>query len=36
LVQRVADIVYHSERSFADEVGAKAAFELDGRRPEPP
>lgn len=35
LVQRVAEVVYHGERSVADEAWTQTAFELDGRRPEP-
>lgn len=35
LAQRTAEVVYHSERSFADEDWARMTFELDGPRAEP-
>jgi 3-keto-5-aminohexanoate cleavage enzyme len=36
LIQRTAEVVYHSERSVADNAWVEKAFEIDGRRPEPP
>jgi len=36
LFQRVAEVISHGERSVADGSWTERAFELDGRRPEPP